>query len=119
MGRLTRMSAWSRFTVQSPHFSFLFCTFLLLFCFYVGGSTSTRSISNSLLSFNLFNKDRFVENARDHGAHKFDHSDQPIINICSNNMYFFLSMIAQLMFCLEEFALGNWVPLPPNPSLLF
>ena len=35
----------------------------------VGGSTSTRSICISLLSFNLFNKDRFVENARDHRAH--------------------------------------------------
>ena len=50
----------------------LFCIFLLLFWFYVGGSTSTRSIS--LLFSLLFNKDRFVENARQHGAHKLDHS---------------------------------------------
>lgn len=55
---------------------YFFSSLLLLFCFYVGGSTSTRSIS--ILFSLLFKKDRFVENAREHGAHKLDHSDRPI-----------------------------------------
>ena len=59
-------------------FCFLFFVFYFFYCHYYcfvstsGGSTSTRSIS--LLFSLLFNKDRFVENARQHGAHKLDHS---------------------------------------------
>ena len=53
-------------------FFFVLYFFLLLFCFYVGGSTSTGSIT-TLFSL-LFKEDRFVENARQHGAHKLDHS---------------------------------------------
>ena len=74
-------STWSRFIppfrsllFSFSFFFFLFCFvfFLLLFCFYVGGSTCTRRIP-TLFSL-LFKEDRFVENARQHGAHKMDHS---------------------------------------------
>ena len=75
-------STWSRvihpFRSLLFSFLFLFCFVffaIIIVCFYVGGSTSTRSIS--ILFSLLFNKDRFVENARDYS--------QPI-NICKKNM---------------------------------
>ena len=77
---------------------------------FVVGSTSTRSIS--ILFSLLFEKDSFVENAREHGAHRF----WSAYNICSNNMYLFFKYDCTIDVCLEELALGNWVP--PNPSLL-
>ena len=113
------------FHVESIHPSFSFpAFFIIFFCFYrhyycfVFTSGGPHQQEVSLFSSLFYSTKTGSSKMRDSmGLTNWIILRITAYNICSNNMYLFFKYDCTVHVCLEELALGNWVP--PNPSLLF